>query len=78
MIAKIINEPALEFYQDLHGRQGITSSCLKGMLLYLKTLAFGVPYSAFVDYFQISFQYGMKLCCKLDTAIKFNLHVQTL
>ncbi len=41
------------------------------MLLYLlKTLAFGIPYSVFVDYFQISIQYGMKLCQEFDTAIK--------
>ena len=41
------------------------------MLLYpLKTLAFGVPYSAFVDYFQISIQFGMKLCCEFDNAVK--------
>ncbi len=71
MITKIMNEPALGFYQDLHGRQGMTSSCLDRMLLYpLQTLAFGVPYSAFVDYFQISLQFGMKLYCEFDTSIK--------
>ncbi len=71
MITKIMNEPALGFYQDLHGRQGMTSSCLDRMLLYpLQTLAFGVPYSAFVDYFQISLQFGMKLYGEFDTSIK--------
>ncbi|KAL7461185.1 hypothetical protein ACHAXS_001607 [Conticribra weissflogii] len=63
MMTKIMNEPCLEFYQDFWGRQGISHSCLEGMLLYpLKTLAFGVPYSAFVDYFQISIQFQIKLC----------------
>ena len=71
MMEKIMNEPGLVFYQDSRGRQGRTSSCLEGMLLYpLKTLAFGVPYSAFVDYFQISIQFGMKLCCEFDNAVK--------
>ncbi len=52
MITKIMNEAELELYQDLRGRQGITSNCLKGMLFYpLKMLTFGIPYSAFVDYF---------------------------
>ncbi len=55
IMTKIMNTPGLEFYQALRRSQGKSSSCLKGMLLYpLKTLAFGVPYSAFVDYFQIS------------------------
>ena len=36
----------------------------------LKTLACGVPYSAFVDYFQISIQFGMILCREFDHAIQ--------
>ncbi len=31
MNTKIMNEPVLEFYQDLYGRQEITSSCFEGM-----------------------------------------------
>ena len=66
-----MNEPELTFYQDKRGRRGKTSCCLEGMLLYpLKTLAFGVPYSTFIDYFQISNQFGMKLCREFDSAIR--------
>ena len=58
MMTKAMNRPGLKFYQDLHGGQGITSCFLEGMLLYpLKTLAYGVPYSAFVVYFQISIRF---------------------
>ncbi len=68
---EIMNRPALKFYQDLCGCQGITSCSLEGMLLYpLKTLAYGVPYSAFVDYFQISIQFGMRLSREFDSAIQ--------
>ncbi len=55
IITSIINCHELDFYQDLRGRKGKTSCCLEGMFLYpIKTLAFSFPYSAFVDYFQIS------------------------
>ncbi len=71
MMTRIMNTPGLEFYLDLQGRQGKSSSCLEVMLLYpLMTLAFDVPYSAFVNYFQISIQFGMKLCCEFGSAIK--------
>ncbi len=71
MMTKIINTPGLEFYQDLQERQGKSSSYIEGMLLYpLNTLAFGVPYSAFVDNSQISIQFGMKLCQEFDATIK--------
>ncbi len=71
IMTSIMNCPELAFYQDLRGRKGKTSCCLEGMLLYpIKTLAFGVPYSAFVDYFQILVQFGMKLCQEFDQAIK--------
>ncbi len=44
---------------------------MEGMLLYpINTIAFGVSYSAFVDYFQILVQFGMKLCREFDQAIK--------
>jgi hypothetical protein len=71
MMTEVMTRDGLQFYQDLRGRQGVTSCSLEGMLLYpLKTLAFGVPYSAFVDYFQISIQFGMKLCREFDRAIQ--------
>ena len=71
MMTEVMTRDGLEFYQDLRGRQGVTSCSLEGMLLYpLKTLAYGVPYSAFVDYFQISIQFGMKLCREFDRAIQ--------
>ncbi len=71
IMTKIMNTPDLEFYQDLRGRQGKSSSDLEAMLLYpLKTLAFCVPFSEFVDYFQISIQFGMKICREFDAAIK--------
>ncbi len=70
-MTEVMNCPDLKFYQDLCGCQGITSFSLEGMLLYpLKTLAYGVPYSTFVDYFQISIQFGMKLCREFDCAIQ--------
>ncbi len=51
IITSIMNCHELDFYQDFKGRKGKTSCCLEGMLLHpIKTLAFGVPYSAFVDY----------------------------
>ena len=71
LLTEVMTRDGLEFYQDLRGRQGVTSCSLEGMLLYpLKTLAYGVPYSAFVDYFQISIQFGMKLCREFDRAIQ--------
>ena len=71
MMMEVMTQDGLEFYQDLHGHQGVTSCSLKGMLLYpLKTLAYGVPYSAFVDYFQIAIQFGMKLCREFDHVIQ--------
>ncbi len=67
---EIMNEPELKFYQDKRRRQGKTSYCHEGMLLYpLKMLPFGIPYSAFIDYFQISNQIGMKLCREFDSSI---------
>ena len=71
MMTEVMTRDGLEFYQDLRGRQGVTSCSLEGMLLYpLKTLAYVVQYSGFVDYFQISIQFGMKLCREFDRAIK--------
>ena len=71
MMMKVLTHPGLKFYQDLCGPQGLTSYSLEGMLLYpLKILAFVVLYSAFVDYCQMSFQFGMKLCRKFDCAIQ--------
>ena len=62
MMTEVMTRDGLEFYQDLRGRQGVTSCSLEGMLLYpLKTLAYGVPYSVFVEYFQISIQFGINL-----------------
>ncbi|KAL7485682.1 hypothetical protein ACHAW6_011270 [Cyclotella cf. meneghiniana] len=56
---------------DLDGYQGITSCFLEGVLLYpLKTLAYGVPYSTFVDNSQISIQFGMKFSREFDFAIQ--------
>ncbi len=70
-MTEVMTWEGLEFYQDRRGRQAVTSCSLEGMLLYpLKTLAYGVPYSAFVDYFQISIQFGMKLCREFDHAIQ--------
>ena len=67
----VMNCPGLIFYQDLHGRQGITSCSLEVMLLYpLKMLAYGVPYSTFVNYFLISIQFGMRLCREFDHVIQ--------
>ena len=71
MMMEIMNRPALKFYQDPCGHQGIKSCSLEGMCLYpLKTLTYGVPYSAFVDYFRISIQFGMTLCRKFYHGIK--------
>ena len=71
MMTEIMNCPALKFYHDLRGHQGIMSCSLEGILLYpLKTLAYGVPYSTFVDYFQISIQFGMTLCREFDQTIQ--------
>ncbi len=65
MMTEVITQNGLKFYQDLCGHQGVTSCSLKGMLLYLlKTLAYGVPYSSFVDFFQ------MKLCREFDHSIQ--------
>ncbi len=36
----------------------------------LKTLAYGMLYSMFVDYFQISIQFGIRLCREFDCAIQ--------
>ena len=70
-MTEVITHPNIEFYQDLHCHQYLTSCSLKGMLLCpLKILAYGMPYSAFVDYFKISIQFGIKLCKEFDHVIQ--------
>ncbi len=70
IVDKVMIEPELTFYQDKCKRQGKTSCCLEGMLLYpLKMIAFGIPYSTFINNFQISNQFSMKLCREFNSSI---------
>lgn len=67
----VMSHPEIEFYQNSCNHKGITSHSIEGMLLYpLQTLAFGMPYFTFVDYIQISIQFGMKMCGEFNNGIQ--------
>jgi hypothetical protein len=66
-----IQQQQIAFYLtdlDRHGNRA--SSFQSRLLLPLKTLAYGVPPHAFIDYFQMSEDFARDCCFHFDDAIK--------
>jgi hypothetical protein len=66
-----IQAQGIAFYTteiDRHGKPA--SSFESRLLLPLKTLAYGVPPHAFIDYFQMSKEFARECCLQFDSAIR--------
>ena len=56
---------------DIYGRNQMSAASLKVCLLMLiKTLAYNVPAHTFLDYFEMSEEFGWRACREFDAAIK--------
>ena len=62
---------SIPFSSDVYGRNRKSAASLEvHLLMPIKTLTYGVPIHTFLDYFQLSEEFGRRACREFDAAIK--------